>query len=510
MRPLPLLLVALVLAGCAEPPAADGDAPGGDDPRPFLAYHARPLDEAWTNATVFAVRPDGSALRVGYHDDRSAEVRAAPGLGYPVEGLRVLFEPRGGNLNRSTGGVVLRVEEGRVPDAEFAALVVALGSSWELEPQDLDDPRGHDYVHFRRGGGVEVAREPLPPTFAPVAEAFADAERAFVVEAVHEGDPAPPVSTPPTPSGAGGCARTRIAVDPPTAYPGAEVRVTAEVENCGSGPLLLGETPCDAPHLFAVRVLDTRGRAWLLPPVPWAHPGMPPMTGCEGERPVVEVAPGGSATFTRAWDGRVLDCAGGEACEPRDVEPGVHTVVAGVDVEHGSGAQVGVTMLAPDGSQPTTLLVLARERAWVNRTQGEGWLRGDLGPHCAPAYLSGDPPTLTLWQGGGAPPDALVLRDLRPRPDNVSTVGEGIRVDALAPRATLRSAYDEARTLATVEARDGAVLVEGKPLAENETREARLEFDITTPEGSFRVVEHLTLTNMGRVPAFTREPGACA
>lgn len=511
-RVLPVLLLAVLLAGCAEPgPSADGTAPtpgrADDDAAPFLAYRASAQGPGDAHLTVFALRSDGTAVKVMAVDEGSAAIAAAPGLDYPVDGLRVLFTPAGGNLNRTTGGTVLRVEEGHVPAAQFALAAETIATRWRHPPTNLDDPRGDDYVRFLPGGGAEVVRAPTDPSFGDVVQAFHLAEAAFVPERFHEAAPATP-----TPSD-GFCVQSALEPESEALHAGGSLLVRATATNCGTGPLRIGETPCDADLLWTVSVVRD-GFSWQLPPVPWAHPAMPPRLGCEGERPVIELAPGESATAERRWDGAFLDCApGAAACEPTPAEPGRYSIASWVTGQAETrGAEVIV--LPPESNLNRTLLVTTREWSWVNRTQGEGSVLADFGPHCSPARLTSDPPTITLLQAKTMTvPEATLHRDLRAggRPENMSTVGEGTVVERLG-NATLAvaSAYNGSRALFNLSYQDGEALVDGEPLGADETRAFRLEQEIEERGARFRVTEIAMVSSLGRVPVLTQEPGPCA
>lgn len=328
-----------------------------------------------------------------------------------------------------------------------------------------------------------------------------------------DGAPPTPATRSPAPPATPGepCIETALLLAHDALLAGGSALIRATATNCGAETLRLGETPCDAPHLWSVGIV-ANDSLWELPAIPWEHPAMRPRPSCEGERPVIELAPNATATVERRWNGMFLDCPPQPECNQTPAAPGTYAVITAV-----TGKAEAITMqivvLPPESNQNRTLVLHSREWSWVNRTSGQGSLLADYGPHCAPARLTESPPALTIQQERNATlPEALLLRDLRAggRPENVSSWGEGTRVDAIGNGTlALASAYDADRILLNVSHRDGEALVDGAPLAANETREFRAEHVVARGGATFEVTEVVRLTNRGPVPVLTHEPGPC-
>lgn len=509
MRPLVLLapLLLATLAGCFEagtdPLPGGGGTPPGDASPPFLAFHASAQDDERTTWWVFAVRPNATAVRFQYVDDRSAAVRMGEGIDHPLEDVRLLLEPRGGNQNRSTGGVIVMLERGTVAPAAMERLRAAV-ADWPTTPgRGLDDPGTEDLVRFRAEGGVDVLRlPPARPEHRALLEAFRAAQEGFEVEEVFTSREAPH-ARPPSPDA---CPRMRVRVEPEAITPGETLVATATLENCGDEPLTVGQDACGPEPVWRLDVA-ARGRGRALPLDGEAGAARMHDPVCEGAPRPLTVAPGADATLVRRWNGTFLECDGAGACRHEEAAGEVSVLSYLSRQEY--PAHANVLVVPRDGER--TRLLLVKEHDWVNGTAEEP-LRGDFGPHCAPVRYTLSPPTVTLRDFGGdgdlSVGPAIVVRDFRDgeRPANVLTLSADRLDSAWAdPTATLASPFDPDLPLALVQAEGEDFLVNGTRVGPGETFTLRWNGTM----GAYEVASILVFRNVGSAATFTERLGGC-
>lgn len=163
-------------------------------------------------------------------------------------------------------------------------------------------------------------------------------------------------------------------------------------------------------------------------------------------------------------------------------------------------------------------LLLIRITDGIRATPGNGTVAADLGPHCSPILWDASTRELTATtEVNLANVAGLLLQRLDLLSQNFFTTpalaagGDLIRstlaVDGSA--WTLTSPVDD-RVLATFVLSGENVTVNGSSYGPGDSWPLSFAYNVTTPGGTFRIEESLTLTNEGIVRPRIVLPGACA
>lgn len=508
-RAIPPLLLAILLAGCLDAADEPGPGKGGalDEEGPFLAYQASAMDAERAQWWVFAVRPNGTAERLQYVDDHGAAIRVGEGIDYPLEDARLLLEPRGGNQNRSAGGVVVTLERGAVEPAAMARLRAAL-AEWPSTPGgSLDDPGSDDFVRFRADGGVDVLRvPPARPEHRALLEAFRLAQEGFRVEDRFTSTEA----RPPSPPLEDACPRIRVKTDREAFTPGETLTVTATLENCGAAPLALGQDACGPEPVWRLDVA-LPGRVRELPRGEAAGAARMPSLACEGAPRPLAVAPGGEATLVARWNGTFTECSVDGACRDEDAPGGSVSLLSYLSrQEHPAQTMVSVV---PRGGERTRLL-LVKEYDWSNGTADEP-LMGYFGPHCAPVGYTLSPPSVTfrVYEGSSFTlRNATLVRDWRDggHPGSVVTVSaDRLDVAWVEGNLSLASPFDPDMPIAQVRKDAEGFLVNGTRVPQGGTHTLRSDATLAKKGGAYEVASILVFRDVGPAAVVEQRVGGC-
>lgn len=508
LRPA-LVLVALALAGCAGEPGPSAPGVQDDDVgAPFVAYHAsaRSLDK--TRWSVFAIRPDGTADRILYDDDRSGDLRVPAGIEYPEEDLRWLLDARGGNLNRSAGALVREVERGALDDAARAEVAALRALPWPVSP-DLDDPGRDDVARVRADGSVEVLRLfAATPEAAEIVRRFALLQRGFEVRESMVALDVPGGATPEDESAP--CLRTDVVATPSSVREGGSMLVEVNVTSCEARAVTLGDDPCgDAPVLRIA--LWRAGSSWLLADEAGAARADGPGCGSGGDPRVL--APGETLRIARTWNVRLAECDAAGACSERPAPPGEYDLIAAVSYAREAGQ--AVVRVLPAEAQKARLL-LALESGGLTATGDPKPIPGYFGGHCAPATYALDPPVVTMRfaRAEDANASALVIQDFRGGTSanhTYTTSADRIELRALEDGATsLPSPFNRTGPAVNVTLEGDVFVVDGVRLPEGAQTTVRHEFDIEAEGGTLHATRVVTLRHVGLADVLREEGGMCA
>lgn len=502
---LVLLLLGVPLAGCLDESGASRAPNVAGD---IIAYHDGPSREG-PNRTLFVLRDGDAFQRVTYFYDRAEMARAASGTDLAAD-LDTLFRPADGTLGRDVGGLVLRVEHGRVPDAQRAALRAVLG-----QPLPAGDARADPFMV----GAAVVTLEPPRHVWrseneradaAPLFAAFEAAEAAFVAERVDEAR---------LPSGepVQGCVEPAVRVEEPAVLTGEPVVIVASVTNCGNESVELALTPCGSAPLFGLQVAGSMMLPRTLPQSPAPAAAMAIDLRCDGEGARLPLPPGETREVRSVWNGSFGACRNATTCAYTVATPGnyhVHAFVMGT--AESASAEV---ILLPDEA-PDMPFLLVKERHWLNATgEPAGHVQGHFGGHCAPATYTLDPPTLTLRFDGEDPPGGargMVVRDHRegPLPNHTSTMSAD-RIDLLkmgaGAAARIVSPWDDATTYANVTLAGASFIVDGERLDVGASTTLHRGMDVRNSEGgAYRAESVLVVTNVGLAQVLREPMFGCA
>ena len=510
MRIALALVGLLVLAGCAE----QADPPRASLHEEAMVAFADVREEHGPNRTILVLRESGVAERLTYLADGSWIARLAPGVRYSADDLETLFERT--SATRERGGLVFRVEHGRVPENATQPLQAYLDGEWPAPFLMPGEP--HPWYHPT----VLVRAEPFAATEGPdeglehyeaeharlgqLVSAFGEAARAFEPASVEE-----------TPAllqqDAGRCLRVSTSATRAAANVGETVEVGLVVTNCGDEATTLDPSDClgaGPPHVQVTGMLGPRLAALPSSEAPSAAYALDLV--CRGDAGPLRLEAGASATLTRRWNGTFAACRAEGGCEYRRAEPSEYGLVAFTSVQD-SATPATVTLLDPAASRTRFLLV--KQHEWVNSTSREQIL-GDYGPHCAPVRYNVEPPTLTLWYDETRPalPEAVVVRDWREgaRPDNVATIS----ADRLAVvflengTAALTSPYDDALALTNVTLDGNAFLVDGTRIDPGGAHAARYVRTHHERGATFEATSILEFLNVGEASVLWARAGGCA
>lgn len=499
-----LLIVAILLAGCVLPATPDED-PTAEAPR-LAGYHVALPAVGEATSSLFAMRTDGTALRLTYVDEGRGDVRVDAALVVSRAELDVFF--RTTNLNRSAGASIVKVESGLVPHPARGALLSALNAPWDAGPRQLDDPRGHDYVQLASDGSFQVVRTPpVPPGFESVVDAFASAEAAFVALQTEES----PRFLMPTPSDDGPCLALEMRPSKEAVRVGELLEMNALVTNCGHETVTLGLTSCDpAPHL-SVAVVLPGGFGRVLAPSDEPQAAYALDGRCRGEGGTVSLPAGASHATTRIWNGTIGACDAAGAChyEQQQDRLGLAVSVPG----HEQSAWRSVLILP--GMLTEAAFLLVRQHDWVNTTSSK-YIPADFGPHCAHASYTLDAPSITLHHQGEEPPaapEALVIRDWREgeRPSRAMSWSSDRRqlVTLEGGGATLVSPFAAGHSQAHVAYDGEAFVVQGERLLPGDAWTLRVEHVVHHEGERYDTVSVLLFEHVGMASVYPQPFHGC-
>ena len=161
-------------------------------------------------------------------------------------------------------------------------------------------------------------------------------------------------------------------------------------------------------------------------------------------------------------------------------------------------------------------LLLIRITDAIRATPQNGTVQADLGPHCSPLLWEATTRSLTATtEVDLANAVGLLLQHIDRRSDNIVAAGfvapgDFIRLTLAVDGSswTLTSPVDD-RVLATFVLSGENVTVGGSTYGPGDSWPLAFAYNVTTPLGTYRIEEALSLTNEGTVRPRIVVPGAC-
>lgn len=468
-----ILLVALLLPGCLSPLAGQPRAEG-DEAAPPLAAHFSEAD-ATGRVLALALRADGSGIRFRYLPADGAEVVLPQGFNDSTGLVRNLFTWEGGNRNRTAGGIVERVETGRVPAPTFEMLRAALAGGWS-DPCPSCEGDVETFVHFTRDG-TEVARRPDRENLVALRSAFQEAHESFLAgEAWQAESPAP---------AAGPCVRVGVVLREAVVEVGSPVRFNVSVENCGPARLELALDECYDVRGLHVWVAGEGAPPGRVPPGHEPRAASASNPNCHAGAGALQIEPGARIVQAYAWDGRIRDICRTSMDARCDTEAEARAGAVRVTgaISGLAEAQATATALLLDETARRVPLVLLSVNYTKSRVSAELPARGE---GCDAFLATREPLGFTALDADGAQAHAVVMREYPQggygtfSPRNYALIADGA-VD-------VKSVFDPERSLLTLRHGPDGVRA-GERLLTDEPATVERAFNVTWNGEVFAVTE---------------------